>query len=87
MDNNESAFFQSMGYDLATGLGVDAVVAVNIVSRKVKKEKEDYALNSVSMYMFGPNPVQIPEEEDSGIKGAFYIKGQFYSGVCMKKRR
>ncbi len=80
MDNNESALFQSMGYDLATGIGVDAVLAVCMVTQKVKKEKEDYGLSSVSLYMWGPNPIQIPEEEDKGLKGLFYIRGQFYSG-------
>jgi len=81
MDSNESAFFQSMGYDLANGLGVDAVVVVTLVTRKIEQTKEDYALNHASMYMFGPNPVQLAPEEDKGLKGAFYIKGQFYCGA------
>ena len=80
MDSNESRFFQSMGYDLATGLGVDAVVAITIVTRKEEMAKEDYSVNHVSMYMFGPNPIQKSEEEDKGLKGAFYIRGQFYCG-------
>ena len=80
MDSNESKFFQSMGYDLANGLGVDAVVAVTIVTRKEEMAKENYSVNHVSMYMFGPNPTQLPEEEDKGLKGAFYVRGQFYCG-------
>lgn len=80
MDSNESKFFQSMGYDLATGLGVDAVVAVTIVTRKEDMTKENYSVNHASMYMFGPNPTQLPEEEDKGLKGVFYVRGQFYCG-------
>ncbi|MFY0652409.1 MAG: hypothetical protein JXQ96_10265 [Cyclobacteriaceae bacterium] len=80
MDSNESAFFQNMGYDLCTGLGVDAVVAVTIVTRKMNMTKEDYAVNHASMYMFGPNPIQKSAEEDKGLKGVFYIRGQFYCG-------
>ena len=80
MDSNESRFFQSMGYDLASGLGVDAVVAITIVTRKEAMAKENYSVNHVSMYMFGPNPIQKSAEEDKGIKGAFYVKGQFYCG-------
>ena len=70
-----------MGYDLATGLGLDAVLAVYIVTRKPDQYKENYGVNHVSMYMFGPNPIQLSDEEDSGLKGTFYVKGQFYSGL------
>lgn len=77
---NEAKFFQSMGYDLATGLGVDAVCAVVIVTRKLDMYKSDYAVNHVNLHMWGPNPIQKAEEEDSGLKGAFYTRGQFYGG-------
>lgn len=67
----------SLGYELAKGLGVDAVVVVYIVTRKLKMKKEDYAINAVSMYMFGPNPVI--EGEDDKNRGQFYCGTRFFT--------
>ncbi len=63
----------SLGYELCKGLGVDAVVVCYIVSRKTKMNKENYAVNAVNLYMFGPNPKgEGPEDKN---------RGQFYCGV------
>jgi hypothetical protein len=63
----------SLGYELTKGLGVDAVVVCYIVTRKPKAKKQDYAVNSVNLYMFGPNP-KMESIEDKN-------RGQFYGGV------
>ena len=66
----------SLGYDLAKGLGVDAVVVVYICTRKVKQTKDDYGVNAVVMTMMGPNPGKT-EEADKDAKNI----GQFYCGT------
>jgi len=80
-NKNDAKFFESMGYYLAEGLGVDAVAAVTIVTRKLKKDKADYGVNHVSLYVWTKNPIQLSEEEDTGLKGLFYIRGQFLAGA------
>jgi hypothetical protein len=67
----------SIGYELCKGLEVDAVVICYIVTRKPKMTKEDYGVNAVSMYMFGPNPV-ISGEDDKN-RGQFYCGARFFS--------
>jgi hypothetical protein len=67
----------SLGYELCQGLGVDAVVVVYIVTRKPKMNKEDYAVNAVSMYMFGPNPNS--EGADDKNRGQFYCGTRWFS--------
>ncbi|MEO9473922.1 MAG: hypothetical protein ABJG41_00240 [Cyclobacteriaceae bacterium] len=79
-NKNDAKFFESMGYYLTEALGVDAVAAVTIVTRKMDKDKTDYGVNHVNLYMFTKNPIVLPEEEDKGLKGLFYIKGQFLAG-------
>lgn len=78
--NNDAKFFESMGYKLAEGLGVDAVAAVTIVTRKPKENYYHYGVNAASLYVFTKNPIQLAEEEDTGLKGMFYIRGQFLAG-------
>jgi len=63
----------SLGYELAQGLGVDAVVVAFVVTRKLKMNKNDYAVNAISLYMFGPNPLAKDEEDKN--------RGQFYCGT------
>lgn len=65
----------SLGYDLAKKLDVDAVLVVWVLSFKTEKNKENYAVKSISGYMFGPNPVQ--REEEGGMS---YARGIFYGG-------
>lgn len=79
-NKNDAKFFESMGYYLTEGLGVDAVVAVTIVTRKPELNKANYAVNHASLYIWTKNPIVLPEEEDKGLKGLFYIKGQFLAG-------
>ncbi|MEQ8238769.1 MAG: hypothetical protein RIA69_06135 [Cyclobacteriaceae bacterium] len=79
-NKNDAKFFESMGYYLAEGLGVDAVAAVTIVTRKLKKDKATYGVNHASLYIWTKNPIQLSEEEDTGLKGLFYIRGQFLAG-------
>lgn len=66
----------SLGFELATGLGVDAVVVVYICTRKPKQVKDDYGVNSVVMMMLGPNPGR-SETSDPEAKNL----GQFYCGT------
>jgi hypothetical protein len=63
----------SLGYELCKGLGVDAVVLCSIVTRKPKMNKENYVVNAVNLYMFGPNPKSEGPEDKN--------RGQFYCGV------
>src|SRR5690606_399589 len=70
----------SLGYELCNKLEVDAVLAVYIVVNKLKKNKEIYAIRSVSGYMWGPNPIQREEGDD---KGLIYTRGIFYCGARM----
>lgn len=63
----------SLGYELCKGLGVDAVIVCYVVTRKLKKNKEDYGVNAVNMFMFGPNPVSEGGEDKN--------RGQFYCGT------
>ena len=66
----------SLGYDLAKGLGVDAVVVVYIATRKLKKLSNDYGVNAVVTMMLGPNPGKT-EVSDPDAKNL----GQFYCGT------
>ncbi|MBK9477264.1 MAG: hypothetical protein IPN99_00070 [Bacteroidetes bacterium] len=66
----------SLGYDLAKGLDVDAVVVVYICTRKIKSAKDDYGVNAVVMTMMGPNPGKA-EDSDKEAKNI----GQFYCGT------
>jgi len=64
----------SVGYDLAKALRVDAVV---ILYNVIQAEKSAIRLRGTYMYMFGPNPVP-----DTG-QGSYW-KGQQYSGVYLR---
>jgi hypothetical protein len=64
----------SVGYDLAKALGVDAVV---ILYNVVQAESTSIRLRGAYMYMFGPNPVP-----DTG-QGSYW-KGQQYSGLYLR---
>ena len=66
----------SLGYELAQGLGVDAVVVVYICTRKVKQLKDDFGVNAVVTMMLGPNPGRT-EATDADAKNL----GQFYCGT------
>ncbi|MDD3741529.1 MAG: hypothetical protein PHH30_09830 [Bacteroidales bacterium] len=67
----------SLGYELCEGLEVDAVIVCYVVTRKLKMNKDNYAVNAVCMYMFGPNPVI--EGEDDKNRGQFYCATRFFT--------
>lgn len=67
----------SLGYELAKGLGVDAVVVCIIVTRKPNNKKEDYAVDAVSLYMFGPNP--LADGPDDKNRGQFYCGTRYFA--------
>lgn len=67
----------SLGYELAQGLGVDAVVVCYIVTRKPKSNKEDYNVDAVSLFMFGPNPMS--EGPDDKNRGQFYCGTRYFA--------
>lgn len=71
----------SLGYELCTGLDVDAVVVCYIVTRKLKMNKDNYAVNAVCLYMFGPNP--IIDGEDDKNRGQFYCATRFFTKPLM----
>jgi hypothetical protein len=64
----------SVGFDLAKALGLDAVV---ILYNVVQAESTTIRLRGSYMYMFGPNPVA-----DTG-QGSYW-RGQQYSGVYLR---
>jgi ankyrin repeat protein len=66
----------SLGYELAKGLGVDAVVVVYICTRKLKENVDDFGVNAVVTMMLGPNPGR-NAEGDPDAKNL----GQFYCGT------
>ena len=68
----------SMGLDLCKQLGVDAVLGVYMVINKMSQKKEEYAVRSISGYMWGPNPIQREEGKKGGL---IYTRGIFYCGA------
>ncbi len=67
---------ESLGGDLCSKLGVDAVVIVYFTIFSPKDDK--VTLENVNMHMFGPNPVPLPEGKDKKFN---YFDGQFYVGT------
>lgn len=63
----------SYGYDLTKALDVDAVVICFIVTRKPSNKKEDYVVDAVNLFMFGPNPKSDGPDDKN--------RGQFYCGT------
>lgn len=68
----------SLGYDLCKELGLDAVVVCYVVTRKEKMNKNNYGVNAVNLYMFGPNPKS--EGSDDGNRGQFYCGTRVFYG-------
>ncbi len=76
--NKDTKMTESLGYDLCTTLGVDAVIVSYLTvfmpsSSKIK-------LQNVRFIMFGPNPV-MPEVSKGGIIP--HVKGLFYCGYSV----
>lgn len=63
----------SVGYDLATNLGVDAVLIVYLTIYCPKDTR--VVMQNANMILMGPNPIQPKGDEN---KPMFYRKGQFY---------
>ncbi len=63
----------SIGYDLASKLGVDAVLIVYFTIYQPKDTR--IVLQNANMILMGPNPLQV---EEGGKKPLFYRRGQFY---------
>jgi len=56
---------------------VDAVAVCIIVTRKPSSKKENYAVDAVSLYMFGPNPMS--EGPDDKNRGQFYCGTRYFA--------
>jgi hypothetical protein len=88
MDKSDIALFQggvfsanrkltsSLGYELCSQLGVDAVLVTYIATRKEKMYGGGYGVNAVMTVMLGPNPGK-SDESDPEAKNL----GQFYCGT------
>ncbi|MEQ8472325.1 MAG: hypothetical protein RIC35_14125 [Marinoscillum sp.] len=74
--NKDTKMTETLGYDLATALGVDAVV-ISYITAWAPSDKK-IMLENVNLTMFGPNPV-MPEESKHGMVP--HVKGQFYVGT------
>lgn len=79
LGNSDDKFMNSMGYDLAKNLGVDAVIFVYATIYMPKETK--IVLQNVRMIMFGQNPIQLGENDK---KPFFYHNGEFYCGASIK---
>lgn len=75
--NKDTKMTEGLGYELATQLGVDAVIVSYITVWSPGKGK--IKLENVNMQMFGPNPVMPEGESSHGVIP--HVKGQFYVGA------
>jgi hypothetical protein len=71
----DGKLFTSLGNDLATALGVDAVAIVYSV---VQAQSKGVDMLGSSLQMFGPNPVKRTDDP------SLYWTGHQYAGVRMK---
>lgn len=77
----DGQLIESVGYDLARSLEVDAVLIVyNSQLADTKWSKTRFWLSAVNMQMFGPNPTPLKEGKKDNNS---YSKGLFYCGVRM----
>jgi hypothetical protein len=77
----DGEMIESMGYDLAKSLEVDAVIVVyNSQLADTKWSKTRFFLAAVNMQMFGPNPTPLKEGKKDNNS---YNKGLFYCGTRM----
>lgn len=73
MSFDDKKMFQSLGYDLPTALGVDAVLCVYLTVYMPKDSK--IMLQNANMIMLGKNPLQVNEGDKAPL---FYRKGLLY---------
>lgn len=77
----DSQMIESVGYDLAKSLEVDAILVVyNVQLADTKWSKTRFYLAAANMQMFGPNPTPLKEGKKDNM---FYSKGLFYCGTRM----
>jgi len=77
----DGEMIESMGYDLAKSLEVDAVIVVyNSQLADTKWGKTRFFLGAVNIQMFGPNPLPLKEGKKDNNS---YNKGLFYCGTRM----
>ncbi len=77
----DGEMIESMGYDLARSLEVDAVLVVyNSQVADTKWGKTRFFLGALNMQMFGPNPTPLKEGKKDNNS---YNKGLFYCGTRM----
>jgi hypothetical protein len=76
--NKDTKMTESIGYELCTTLGVDAVLVSYMTVFMPSKTK--IQLVNVRFVMFGPNPV-MPAESKGGMIP--HVKGQFYCGYSV----
>jgi hypothetical protein len=72
---------KSMG-ELATGLGVDAILAVE---NEMTMSRSDLSLNKIQLVHYGPNPV--PKVEGRLYPGWSYNTGMVYGGSVLQLKR
>jgi len=73
-DAQSKETLESLGYDLAKGLGVDAVLIV--FNTHHTKNQVTIEIDYVTMALMGPNPVQLSEDDK---KPLVYRKGVYYA--------
>lgn len=76
--NKDIKMTESIGYDLCTNLGVDAVIISYMTVFQPSNGK--IQLQNIRFVMFGPNPV-MPEESKGGVIP--HVKGLFYCGYSV----
>jgi hypothetical protein len=88
----DGQMIESVGYDLAKSLEVDAVLIVyNSQLADKKWGKSRFWLSAVNMQMFGPNPTPLQEgkkDNNSYNKGLFYcgVRMPFKKGLCINPK-
>lgn len=77
----DGQLIESVGYDLAKSLEVDAVLIIfNSQLADTKRSNTRFWLGAVNMHLLGPNPAPLKEgKKDNNL----YSKGLFYCGVRM----
>ena len=81
----DGQMIESVGYDLAKSLEVDAVLIVfNTQLCDTKRSNTRFYLGAVNMHILGPNPTPLKEgKKDNN----FYSKGLFYCGTRMSFKK
>jgi len=70
----------SVGYDLAKGIGVDAVL---VMVTEVPSDGDHAYLKETNLYMFGPNPIKLADDDLGGFTDG--RKGHLYAAAATDK--